>query len=162
MRSPQRGSVLAVALFASTGCATILGGGTKQGVSIASSPSGASFVVKSSSGIEMSSGRTPQDLQLPRKNEYQIEFTMPGYQKRTLALTQGLNGWVWGNFIIGWIPGLIIDFVDGAARKLEPAIVNVTIEKGAGDGAMYGVVREYDGRGHLISDRRVELVRIEQ
>ena len=65
---------------------------------------------------QMASGTTPQMVRLPRKNEYQIEFAVPGYRSQSVALTKGVNGWVFGNFLIGWIPGLIIDFVTGSAH----------------------------------------------
>jgi hypothetical protein len=55
---------------------------------------GATFAVKSSSGIVMSQGKGPQTIRLPRRNEYQIEVAAPGYQGQSLALTKGLNGWV--------------------------------------------------------------------
>jgi hypothetical protein len=153
-------SVVAAATFATSACATIAGGGTSQGVTISSEPSGASFVVKSSSGIQMASGATPQTIKLPRKNEYQIEFSVPGYRSQMLPLTKGINGWVWGNFFIGWIPGLIIDFATGSANKLEPSIVQVSLQRGvAGQDAdkLFGIVKQLDASGHIVNERRIEL-----
>jgi hypothetical protein len=141
-------------------CATIAGGGSSQGVSVNSDPSGASFAIKSSSGIQMAAGKTPQTVSLPRKNEYQIEFTVPGYRSQSVALTKGINGWVWGNFIIGWVPGFIIDFATGSASKLEPALVQVSLERGTAAidaGKTFGVVKQLDAKGHVISEQRVEL-----
>src|SRR5215204_545131 len=77
-----------------SGCASIAGGGSNQPVSFSSTPAGATFTVKSSSGIQMAQGTTPSTVRLPRKNEYQVEITVPGYKPQTLALTKGLNGWV--------------------------------------------------------------------
>jgi len=54
--------------------------------------------------MQMASGTTPQVIQLPRKNEYSIEFSVPGYRSQSIALTKGVNGWVFCNFIIGSIP----------------------------------------------------------
>jgi hypothetical protein len=152
--------LLAVATIATTACATLVGGGSNQGVSISSEPSGASFTVKSASGMQMASGTTPQMIQLPRKNEYSIEFSVPGYRSQSVALTKGVNGWVFGNFIIGWIPGLIIDFVTGSANKLEPALVQVALQRGVADGEvgkLFGVVKQLDASGHVVSEKRVEL-----
>jgi len=153
--------LVAVATIAVSACATIAGGGTSQGVSVSSAPSGASFVVKSSSGLQMASGATPQTIKLPRKNEYQIEFTVPGYNPQSVPLTKGLNGWVWGNFIIGWIPGFIVDFATGSAHKLEPAVVQVTLQRGTGANdadKVFGVVKQMDASGRVISEQKVELV----
>ena len=152
--------ILAAATIAVSACATIAGGGSSQGVSIASEPSGASFLVKSSSGIQMASGTTPQTIKLPRKNEYQIEFSVPGYRSQSLALTKGVNGWVFGNLLIGWIPGLIIDYATGSANKLEPSLVQVTLQRGvAGTDSdkLFGVVRQLDASGKVVSEQRVEM-----
>ena len=142
-------------------CATLVGGGTNQGVSINSDPSGASFTVKSSSGIQMATGITPQTVTLPRKNEYQIEFTVPGYRTQALPLTKGVNGWVFGNFIFGWIPGFIIDFATGSANKLEPALVQIALERGTAGtpdaDKVFGVVKQLDSKGKVMSEQRVEL-----
>ena len=56
-------TVLAGLAIATTACATIVGGGTKQSVGITSEPSGASFTVKSSSGLQMAVGKTPFAIQ---------------------------------------------------------------------------------------------------
>jgi hypothetical protein len=94
-----------------SGCATIFGGGTSQAVSFASDPVPARFVVKSSSGLQMAQGKAPSTVELPRKNEYQIEITSPGYEPQTMVLTKGVNGWVWTNLIVGGIVGFAIDCV---------------------------------------------------
>jgi hypothetical protein len=152
--------LIAAVTIAASACATIAGGGTSQGVSISSEPSGAAFAVKSSSGIQMASGTTPQIVKLPRKNEYQIEFSVPGYRSQSVALTKGLNGWVWGNLIIGWVPGFIVDFASGSANKLEPSLVQVTLQRGvagAEEGKLFGVVKQLDSSGRIVSEQKIEL-----
>ena len=91
---------------------------------------------------------------------YSIEFAVPGYRSQSVALTKGVNGWVFGNFIIGWIPGLIIDFVTGSANKLEPALVQVALQRGVAEGEagkLFGVVRQLDASRRVISENRIEL-----
>jgi len=107
------------------GCATIVGGGSKQAVSFRSTPNGATFTIQSSSGLQMGEGTTPGTLILPRKNEYQIEISLNGYHTQTTVLTKSINGWVWGN-ILFW-PGFIVDFATGSGHKLEPDTVQVTM-----------------------------------
>ena len=153
-------SVVAAALITTSACATIAGGGSSQAVSVASEPSGASFTVKSSSGIQMASGIAPQTVKLPRKNEYQIEFNVPGYHSQSVALTKGINGWVFGNLFIGWIPGLIIDFATGSANKLEPSLVQVSLQRGTAgidSDRLFGIVKQLDASGKVMSEQRIEL-----
>ena len=151
----------ALTLLALAGCATILGGGSSQAVSLQSSTPGAQFTVKSSSGIQMAAGQAPQTIRLPRKNEDQIEFTAPGFQPQSIALTKGTNGWVWGNLIVGWIVGFVVDFASGSAYKLEPAVVNVAmVSKVAANGATEtdAVVSLYDAKGQLIRELSTPMV----
>jgi hypothetical protein len=117
-------------------------------------PSGATYTVVASSGSQMSSGKLPAKVTLPRKNEYQIEIAMEGYRPATVALTKGVNGWLFGNLIFGWIVGFAVDFISGSAYKLEPAFVSVTLEEA--DQAI-AVVQFFDRDGDFISEKRIEL-----
>ena len=142
------------------GCATILGGGPSQPVSLSSDPTGADFMIKSSNGLQMGSGKTPQTLRLPRKNEYQVDFTVPGYQPQSVALAKGVNGWIWGNLVLGWIIGFGVDFLTGSAYKLEPAQVQVALARQTGENGelqLYGIVRQLDEKGRVIREQRVLL-----
>ena len=70
----SRGLLARSLVFLISGCATILGGGSSQSVSIQSTPPGATYSIQSSSGIQMGQGSTPSTISLPRKNEYQIQI----------------------------------------------------------------------------------------
>lgn len=157
----MRRSLSAVVLVALTGCASILGGGSSQPVQIQSSTPQLAFTVTSSTGIQMGSGAAPSTVTLPRKNEYQVALTAPGFQPQTVALTKGTNGWFWANLVIGGIPGFIIDFITGAAYKLEPAVVNVSlVQKTAVNGSLSTDARVafFDAHGRLIRDTLVPMV----
>jgi len=152
---------LSALLLTLSGCATIVGGGSAQPVAIRSTPTSASFTVTSSSGLQMAQGTAPQTIRLPRKNEYQIEFTAPGFQPQKVVLSRGTNGWIWGNLIVGWIVGFAIDFASGSAYKLEPALVDISlVESRTASGAEQtnAVVRLLDGKGRVISETEVPLV----
>ena len=142
-------------LLAASGCASILGGGSSQVVTIAATPSQANYTITSSSGIEMSAGSVPASIRLPRKNEYQINISLDGYETRTLAMTRGTNGWIWVNLLF-W-PGFIVDFLTGAAYKLEPTLVNVTLERSI---ETVAVVRFFNSDQKLIKEQRRQMVPI--
>lgn len=61
-------AVVTSAMTSMTGCATILGGGSSQAVSLASEPAGARFIVKSSSGLQAAAGNAPQGIRSPGQN----------------------------------------------------------------------------------------------
>lgn len=122
-------AVLFAAAVLSSGCATIVGGGSNQAMMLEGAPSEARYTVRSSSGIQMSSGSLPASFTLPRKNEYQVDVSLDGYETRTAAVTRGTNNWIWGNLVFGWVVGFIVDFATGSAYKLEPSFINVTLER---------------------------------
>jgi len=156
----KRSFAAVLLLIGASGCATLFGGGSSQPINLTSDPASASYVVKSSSGLQMAQGKTPNTIQLPRKNEYQLEITAPGYQPQTMVLTKGVNGWVWVNLLGPSLFGLAIDFVSGSGWKLEPALVNVSLQKGNGDDAdgMYSRITMQDAKGHVLNERVTRLV----
>src|SRR5690606_41468462 len=99
------------------GCATLVGGGSHQNVTVQSTPAQADFTIASSSGLQMANGRTLTTVRLPRKNEYQIELAIDGYATQTVALTRRANGSIWGQLLLGWIIGFAFDFLTGLASK---------------------------------------------
>lgn len=145
-----------VAALQLSGCATIVGGGSNQPVTVESTPGAASFSILSSTGLEMAQGTTPTTVSLPRKNDYQIRIDLDGYQPQTTALSRGTNGWIWGNLIVGWILGFGIDFLTGSAYKLEPSLVRVTLQQV--DDEMFAVVRFLDEEHKLLDEQRLLMV----
>lgn len=147
-------SFLAVAL---TGCATLFGGGSNQTISFQSSPPSANFTVTASSGLQMYQGKTPAQVSLPRKHEYRVEISLEGYRPQTVVLTKALNGWTWVNLLsLSWLLGFGIDFLTGAAYKLEPALVNVTLERVEGE--LVALVRLLNRDHRVLEEHRVRMV----
>jgi hypothetical protein len=148
--------VLLVAVVPLTGCATLFGGGSNQPVTLQSTPGDASFTVMASSGLQMAQGTTPATVSLPRKHEYQIELSLEGYRPQTVILTKSINGWTWVNLLGPWIIGFGIDFISGAAYKLEPALVSVTLQQI--EDQLYAVVRLLDRNNKVLRERKVLIV----
>lgn len=103
----------------------------------------------------MSSGALPASVSLPRKNEYQLDVSLDGYETQTVAITRGTNGWIWGNLIFGWIVGFIIDFATGSAYKLEPSVVDVELERGQ---ELVAVVRFLNQDRRVLQESRLVMV----
>jgi uncharacterized protein YceK len=125
-----------------SGCATIMHGGN-QPVGISSNPSGAQVFVDN-----QVVGVTPVTATLARKDHHTVRVEMPGYAPYEMKLTRGMSGWVWGNLVIGGIPGLAIDAITGALYKLTPTEVNASLTRPTallnGDALMIAVVLSPD------------------
>lgn len=138
------------------GCASLMGGGTKQDVQISSTPAAAKVKVERSGVMgrvePVWEGTTPATVNLPRKNEYLVTISLEGYQTMEVTLEHKTNGWVWGNLICGGLLGLIIDFSNGAAKKLDPGEVNVQLLTAMGsdiEPTVYAVFSTLDSSGDL-------------
>ena len=109
-----------VIVLALTGCATIVHGGT-QDIRVSSQPSGA--VVR----VQGMATTTPGVLKLERKGMYTLVFEKEGFNSIEVRLNKTVDGWLFGNILIGGIIGIVIDFVSGAAYKLTPAEVSTVL-----------------------------------
>ena len=101
------------------GCATIISG-RMQNLPVTSNPSGAIVTMK---GTKQ---QTPCTLVLDRRESvYELIVEKEGYEPVTVVLKKGINGWVFGNIILGGIIGIVIDIATGSASAFKPSEVEV-------------------------------------
>ena len=131
--------LIASITFLNSGCATILSG-SNWPVSVKTNPEGAKVVIKNRKGIEIYNATTPAVVKLKSgsgyfgKESYAITFSMDGYEPRTVNLECKINGWYFGNILIGGALGmLVIDPLTGAMYRLDSKDVyeNLNSKSGA-------------------------------
>ncbi|WP_159076412.1 MULTISPECIES: hypothetical protein [Flagellimonas] len=127
-----------IAIFMATSvllssCASIVSKGSYP-ISINSAPSEAKIMIKDKKGIEIFSGQTPATLKLKAgsgffgKARYQVTFSKTGYDTKTVPVEFKLDGWYFGNILLGGLIGmLIVDPATGAMYKLETEFLNETL-----------------------------------
>jgi len=118
-----------------TSCATIFGK-TSYPVSINTDPTGAMVSITDKKNKEVYKGQTPATVTLKSgagyfsKAEYQVKLTSPGYAEQTVPINFKINGWYFGNILLGGVIGmLIVDPATGAMWKLDTPPINVTLSK---------------------------------
>lgn len=118
-----------------TSCATIFGKSSYP-VSINSNPSGATVSITDKKSKEVYKGQTPATVTLKSgagffsKAEYQVKISSTGFTEQVIPVNFKLNGWYFGNLLIGGVLGmLIIDPATGAMWKLDTPPINVTLNK---------------------------------
>lgn len=126
-------AIFLAATFLLSSCASIVSKGSYP-ISINSAPSEAKIVIKDKKGIEIFSGQTPATLKLKAgsgffgKARYQVTFSKAGYDTKTVPVDFKLDGWYFGNLLLGGLIGmLIIDPATGAMYKLETEFLNETL-----------------------------------
>ena len=114
-----------------TSCATVVSD-SKYPVTISSEPQNAKITITDKSNRVVFVGNTPANVTLEAgdgffsKATYTIKFEKDGYEPSIYTLTSSIDGWYWGNLLIGGVLGMvIIDPMTGAMWQLDP---NISIE----------------------------------
>ena len=118
-----------------TSCATIF---TKSSypITFTSNPTDANITIVNSSGKTLYTGSTPTYVRLKaaagymKKEEYSVTFSKEGCTSQTIPLICNMDGWYFGNILIGWLIGfLIIDPASGAMYKFPETNINVVLKQ---------------------------------
>jgi hypothetical protein len=109
-------------MMAVSGCATVVGGGGKQQMTFNSEPQDATVTV---AGRVM--GKTPLTVTVERAKNQALVVEKEGYKPFTTQLSTRLNGWFWGNIVIGGLLGSTTDGVSGAIHEYSPDQYFVTL-----------------------------------
>jgi hypothetical protein len=102
-----------------SGC-TLVVQGTHQPVTFTSEPPGASFSVAGQTAT------TPATLDIP-KDDYQISFSIPGYEDASVDLKRKISNWFIGSIAMGVIASTI-DLATGAWKEFETTDVKVSLQ----------------------------------
>lgn len=86
--------------------------------------------------MEVYSGRTPAAMLLKSgsgffgKESYIVTISQQGYETKKVNIECNLNGWYFGNLLIGGVIGmLIVDPATGAMYRLSSEGITETLEK---------------------------------
>lgn len=134
-----------------SGCASIIHG-TRQEVTINSTPPQGDVVVKKEGGVEVFQGATPATCTLERKYSYDVTINLAGYQEAKVHISKEFDPIYLGNIICGGVIGLVIDAVNGAMYKLVPETISVSLVQASidnGESEVYVVCRIVDDEGQL-------------
>jgi hypothetical protein len=114
--------ILLCNIFLFYGCASIIDG-RRQELTFQSTPEGATVTV---AGRII--GRTPITATLLKETNQAVEFKKDGYNPVTMQLTTHLDGWFWGNILIGGLIGSTTDGISGAVHEYSPSQYYVTLQ----------------------------------
>lgn len=120
-------SAAVVALAGLSACATVTRG-SKQTFTVESTPPGAK--VRTSNGYTCES--TPCSWKMPRKDGFRVTITKDGYKPVEASISSSISsdGTVplVGNWVLGGVIGVAVDYSTGAAQDLRPNPLQVTLE----------------------------------
>lgn len=128
-------AIILASTFLFSSCASIVSKSSYP-LTINSNPSNAKLSITDKKGKEIYLGNTPATVKLKAgagffsRAEYQVKFSSPGYDDKIVPITFKLDGWYWGNLLLGGVLGmLIIDPATGAMWKMETEFLNETLSQ---------------------------------
>lgn len=117
-------SAVVAAIALSTGCSSIVSKADYP-VNIQSIPENANFTITNKAGNQIHKGTTPETVNLKAgegyfsSEEYTISVTKLGFKTQDYVLKTSIDGWYFGNLLIGGLIGmLIVDPITGAMYSL--------------------------------------------
>ena len=132
-------AVLAISLGIASGCSSIISK-SDYTVAVSSNPAGANFSITNRAGLSVHSGVTPSSVMLKssagffKGETYTIELLKDGYSPKIFTLTSSVDGWYFGNLLLGGLIGmLIVDPATGAMYNL-PTRADINLDPLAADG----------------------------
>ena len=125
---------LATSLFLNS-CASIVSKSSWP-ISINSTPNGAVISIMDAGGTEVFKGNTPTAVVLKsgagffKKASYTAKFILDGYETKVVPINFSINGWYFGNLLLGGIIGmLIVDPATGAMYKVDNEFMSEALQK---------------------------------
>lgn len=112
--------LVVLSTFILSSCATLFNTTSPTLFQARSIPEGAKVTATAlNAGTEVFTATTPATLSLSKNLEYELVFELEGYRSKSLVVRRTINGWFWGNLLIGGIPGWIVDGATGAMWSHE-------------------------------------------
>lgn len=136
-------------VITAAGCSTIVNG-RNESVTFQSTPSGANVAIN---GAVI--GVTPLTTMLPKKSGQTLTMSKPGYKTFSTSMTTTVNGWFFGNIVLGGLLGSTTDAATGSMYEYSPkqflvslepdttSKVDAPVEKGKKDKAREFIILSY-------------------
>lgn len=133
MKFLKHATIAAITAVTFTNCATIVSK-SRYPLTINTDPTGVKISITDGKGREVFKGKSPAIASLKsgagyfKKAAYNVKLTLRGHEEKNVPVRFGLNGWYFGNLVLGGFLGLlIIDPLTGAMWKMKPEPVFETL-----------------------------------
>ena len=157
---------LCIVVSVLSSCASIVSKSTWP-VSVDSNPTGATVTIFNRSGRQVYKGAAPATMFLNsgagffKKESYVIRYELEGYPTREIPLEFRVNGWYWGNLLLGGVIGmLIVDPATGAMYKPSTDFIQATMVRNPVSGLNGNPGLKICSIGEIPKDMEKQLVKI--
>lgn len=116
--------VLASSVFL-VSCASIVGG--SSWLEMETKPENVEVTLV---GVQRNTERrliTPFRVKLDRATDYRLLIETRNYRSEEIYIDRGINGWFWGNIVLGGPVGMLVDYATDAMWKHNPGFVSMDL-----------------------------------
>lgn len=163
MRLVNTSFLLVLLLLFITGCASIVSR-SNWPFSVVTEPEGMKVSITNKNGREVYKGTTPATMFLKSgsgffgKESYTVTLSKEGYETKKINVECKLNGWYFGNLLLGGVLGmLIVDPATGAMYKLADEGITETMTPSNASSTSLRIIEKDQVPENLVS----KLVRID-
>lgn len=115
-----------------TGCATIVDGNNNF-ISVNVNPENAKVTLAGINNGEKITKRGSFQISLDRSTDYSLKVELPNYESEEIIIRRSINGWFWGNILIGGLIGMGIDLLSGNMWTHSPRFIDVSLTRKLAD-----------------------------
>lgn len=127
-----------------SGCASIVSK-SKYPVAITTEPAAAKIEIKDQDGVVRFAGTSPATAILDAgsgyftRARYTVTASKEGFNPTTFPLQNSIDGWYWGNILVGGLIGmLIVDPITGAMFQIDTPVANMSLAPASAHISMEG------------------------
>jgi hypothetical protein len=121
-----KGLLLLMVCTTLVSCGTIVSG--PSWLSVETSPSNVKIRIEGLQNGEKFTKITPLRVQLNKNSDYKLVVETPNYKSEEVIIRRSIDGWFWGNILIGGILGMGIDYLSGNMWNHNKHLVNINLE----------------------------------
>lgn len=111
-----------------TGCASIFSGGPSW-LSVETNPSNVQIKLYGIQNGETITKTTPCRVELNRNSDYKVVVETPHYKSDEVIIRRKIQGWFWGNILLGGIVGMVIDGASGNIWDHNQHLLTMDLQK---------------------------------
>jgi hypothetical protein len=101
-------------------------------VQVTTNPAGATLLVDN-----VPVGQTPFVAKLDRvRSKGDLRLELPGFESVTILRDKSVNGWIWGNLLLGGLIGVVIDLSTGNATRFDDTPISIGLTPMGGGAAL--------------------------
>lgn len=111
-----------------TGCVSIVDGGPSW-LEVETNPENVEVSLTKLHNDVTTELVTPFRVELDKGSDYQLVIDTPNYRSEQVFIDRKINGWFWGNILLGGPIGMAIDYANDNMWEHNPTLITLDLQR---------------------------------